>query len=123
MVSEKIKRRGERRKEKAKRETGKIGNGAASEKFGNQVTSNSVAGADNQSGTLFDNPIWLSTKDAAVYLRKFRRIDGMPSEGAVRNAIWRGQLKARKWQRRLYIKRTDLDQLLRNLPFLNGGCA
>ncbi|MGE3680317.1 MAG: helix-turn-helix domain-containing protein [Bdellovibrionales bacterium] len=62
--------------------------------------------------TLFDNLTWLSTKDAAVYLRKFRKKDGKPSDGAIRTAIWRGLLKARKWGRRLYIKRVELDRLL-----------
>lgn len=61
--------------------------------------------------TLFDNLTWLSTKDAAIYLRKFKR-DGKPSDGAIRTAIWRGLLKARKWGRRLYIKRVELDRLL-----------
>lgn len=60
---------------------------------------------------LFDNLTWLSTKDAAVYLRKFRK-DGQPSDGAIRTAIWRGLLRARKWGRRLYIKRIELDRLL-----------
>lgn len=70
--------------------------------------------------TLFDNSMWLSTKDAAIYLRKFQR-DGSPSEGAIRNAVWRGVLKARKWQRRLYFKRSDLERLLQNSPFTTGG--
>jgi hypothetical protein len=69
----------------------------------------------------FDNLIWLSTKDAAIYLRKFRKIDGRPSEGAIRTAVWRGALKARKWRRRLYIKRSDLDRLLQNSPLTDGG--
>ncbi len=59
----------------------------------------------------FDNLTWLSTKDAAVYLRKFRK-NGQPSDGAIRTAIWRGLLKARKWGRRLYIKKVELDRLL-----------
>ena len=71
----------------------------------------------------FDNPIWLSTKDAAIFLRKFRKIDGKPSEGAIRNAIWRGDLKARKWRRRLYIKKDDLERLLQNSPSVDGGSA
>lgn len=76
-----------------------------------------TSGSDKQ---LFDNLLWLSTKDAAIYLRKFR-VDGSPSEGAIRNLVWRGVLKARKWQRRLFFKRTDLDRLLQNAPFTNGG--
>ncbi len=70
--------------------------------------------------TLYENLQWLSTKDAAIYLRKFR-VDGTPSEGAIRNLVWRGILKARKWRRRLFFKRTDLDRLIQNAPFTNGG--
>jgi len=71
--------------------------------------------------TLFDNLLWLSTKDAAIYLRKFRKVDGKPSEGAIRNAVWRGVLKARKWQRRLYFRKADLDRLIQTAPFAFGG--
>ena len=53
---------------------------------------------------LFDNRIWLSTSEAAKYL------------GKTQNAIWilvcRGELLKRKWKRRLYFKRTELDHLL-----------
>lgn len=53
---------------------------------------------------LFDNRIWLSTSEAAKYL------------GKTTNAIWilvcRGELLKRKWKRRLYFKRTELDHLL-----------
>lgn len=53
---------------------------------------------------LFDNRIWLSTSEAAEYL------------GKTRNAIWilvcRGELLKRKWKRRLYFKRSELDKLL-----------
>jgi len=73
--------------------------------------------------TFFDNLVWLSTKDAAIFLRKFRKSDGKPSEGAIRTAIWRGALKARKWRRRLYIKRVDLERLLQSSPFSEGGYA
>ncbi|MGE3682722.1 MAG: hypothetical protein AB7G93_13435 [Bdellovibrionales bacterium] len=66
---------------------------------------------------LFDNLTWLTTKDAAIYLRKFRKKDGKPSEGAIRTAIWRGYLKARKWKRRIYIKRAELDRLI-DLSFI-----
>lgn len=65
----------------------------------------------DSNNTFFDNLTWLSTKDAAVYLRKFRK-DGKPSDGAIRTAIWRGLLKARKWGRRLFIKKIELDRLL-----------
>lgn len=48
--------------------------------------------------------IWLTTNEAACYL------------GKSRNALWllvsRGFLIKRKWQGRLYFKRTEIDRLL-----------
>lgn len=62
-----------------------------------------MAGFDD-SVPLFNNRIWLSTDEAAQYL------------GKTRNAIWillsRGHLIKRKWKRRLYFKRSELDRLL-----------
>ena len=76
--------------------------------------------AEKRSCEFFDNPIWLSTKDAAIYLRKFRK-DGAPSAGAIRTAIWRKEIRAKKWRGRLYILRRDLDRSLQNSPFASGG--
>ena len=53
---------------------------------------------------LFDNLIWLRSEDAAKYLRT--------SVGQIRNMVYRGQLKARKFQNRLYFKRRELDYIL-----------
>lgn len=54
--------------------------------------------------TFFDNRIWLSTSEAARYLNK------------TKNAIWilvcRGFLIKRKWQGRLFFKKSELDNLL-----------
>ena len=58
----------------------------------------------NGSVEFFNNRIWLSTNEAAQYL------------GKTKNAIWillcRGLLIKRKWRRRLYFKRAELDRLL-----------
>lgn len=62
---------------------------------------NSV-GAKSQ--LIFENLIWLTTEEAAVYLRK--------SADAVRHLVYRGDLKARKFKRRLYFRRDELDELL-----------
>lgn len=70
--------------------------------------------------SFFDNLTWLSVKDAAIYLRKFRKDNGKPSEGAIRTAIWRGVIKARKWQRRIYIKKSDLDRMLQYSSIIGG---
>lgn len=52
----------------------------------------------------FENLKWLKSEDAAKYLRT--------SVGQIRNMVYRGQLKARKFQNRLYCKRRELDHLL-----------
>ena len=67
---------------------------------------------------LFDNLVWLTTKEAAIYLRKFTK-DGRPAEGAMRTLVCRGQIKAYKFLRRLYFKREELDRLIEN--FQIGG--
>jgi len=60
---------------------------------------------------IFENLIWLTCKDAAIYLRKFRD-DGEPSVGAVRNLIYRGKLRARKWAGCIYIKKSEIDNAI-----------
>ncbi|MFG1486130.1 helix-turn-helix domain-containing protein [Halobacteriovorax sp. RZ-2] len=53
---------------------------------------------------IFLNKTWLNTDETALYL------------GKTRNAVWllvsKGTLIKRKWNRRLYFKRAELDQLL-----------
>ena len=56
------------------------------------------------SGLVFDNLVWLSSQEAARYLRK--------SVGALRTMVSRGHLRARKFRRRLYFRRIELDRLL-----------
>ncbi|MBU6375070.1 MAG: helix-turn-helix domain-containing protein [Bdellovibrionales bacterium] len=53
---------------------------------------------------LFDKLVWMTSEEAARYLRK--------SIGALRTAVCRGQIRARKWRRRLYFRRTELDRML-----------
>ena len=53
---------------------------------------------------LFDNRKWLGTEEAADYLRK--------TSNAVRILVCRGILPKRKFRRRLYFKRSDLDALI-----------
>jgi excisionase family DNA binding protein len=56
------------------------------------------------SSMLFDNLKWMTTNEAAAYLRK--------STNAIRTAVCRGHIKARKFKRRLYFKRSELDNLI-----------
>lgn len=57
-----------------------------------------------EDGLFFDNLVWLNSEEAARYLRK--------TVAAIRTAVCRGQIKARKWRRRLYFKRRDLEALI-----------
>lgn len=56
--------------------------------------------------SFFDNRIWVDTKEAASYLRI--------SVGSLRNAVYRKQIVARKFRRRLYFKISELNRLLDN---------
>ena len=58
------------------------------------------------SAPLFDNRIWVDSKEAADYLRI--------SVGALRNAVYRKQILPRKFRRRLYFKVSELNRLLEN---------
>ena len=61
---------------------------------------------------LFDNLIWMTTEEAAFYLRK--------TSNAIRLLVFKGDLKARKFKRRLYFRRDELDTLI-DTAFINGG--
>lgn len=54
----------------------------------------------------FENLSWMRTEDAAKYLRT--------SVGQIRNMVYRGQLKPRKFNRRLYFCKADIDRAIEN---------
>ncbi|MBL7665281.1 MAG: helix-turn-helix domain-containing protein [Bacteriovoracaceae bacterium] len=60
----------------------------------------------------FNNLIWMTSKDTAKYLRK--------SVNAIRILVYKRNLKARKFNNRLYFRRDELDELLET-SFLKGG--
>jgi hypothetical protein len=60
----------------------------------------------NESTSLFENQKWVDTKGAANYLKI--------SVGSLRNAVYRKQVIARKFRRRLYFKVSELNRLLEN---------
>lgn len=67
---------------------------------------------DSESGILiFENQAWMTSEEAAKYLRR--------SVGQVRNMVWRRQLRARKYCRRLYFKRLELDKAIES-PYTGG---
>jgi excisionase family DNA binding protein len=66
----------------------------------------------NGSVEFFNNLKWMTTNEAAFYLRK--------SANAIRTAICRGQITAYKFRRRLYFKRSELDRLLETSSTVGG---
>ena len=60
--------------------------------------------SNDMSELIFENLEWLTTAEAAHYLRK--------SKDAIRQMVCRGQLRARKFHRRLYFRKVELDQTL-----------
>lgn len=52
----------------------------------------------------FENLIWLTTDEAAQFLRK--------SSHALRQMTYKGRIKPRKFGGRLYFKRTELNDLV-----------
>lgn len=55
---------------------------------------------------LFDRLKWMTSKEAAFYLRV--------SVGQLRNMVWRGQVVAYHIKSRLRFLRSDLDRLLKS---------
>ncbi len=60
-------------------------------------------------GVDFDRLTWLDSKDAANYLRK--------TANALRIMVCRGYLRPRKFRRRLYFRRIELDRMLESSAF------
>lgn len=50
----------------------------------------------------FDNLKWITVKETAIYLRR--------SYGAVKNLIYRGKIRVRKFCGRVYVNRIELDR-------------
>ena len=63
---------------------------------------------------------WLTTREAAVYLRKFKK-NGEPSTGAIRALVCKGQIAAKKFLGRLYFDKEELNRLIESSPTV-GGC-
>lgn len=53
---------------------------------------------------LFDNLIWLTTEEAAKFLRK--------SSHALRQLAYKGKVRPRKFSGRLYFKKEELHELI-----------
>ena len=57
----------------------------------------------------FERLTWLDTKEAAKYLRK--------TANALRIMVFRGYLRPKRFRRRLYFRRIELDRLLESSVF------
>lgn len=77
-----------------------------------RTTCYSAQAEANASAKLFENYYWMTTCEAANYLRK--------SSNALRTAVCRGHIKARKFKRRLYFKRSELDRLIETSTTVGG---
>jgi len=73
-----------------------------------QSISHEMCGSD----LLFDNLIWMTVKDAATYLRR--------TENAVRLLLYKGILNTYKLGGRVYVKKTQINDLLEK-SILRGG--
>lgn len=61
--------------------------------------------AENQSALFFENMKWMTSNEAARYLRV--------SVAQLRNMVYRGQIRSYKLQRNLRFLRSDLDRVLK----------
>jgi hypothetical protein len=59
----------------------------------------------------FEKLTWLDTTEAAIYLRK--------TANALRIMVNRGYIKPRRFRRRLYFRKVELDRLIESLSFSN----
>lgn len=74
----------------------------------NQSVSHEACDSD----LLFEKLTWMTTEEAARYLRK--------SANAIRIMVHKKVLKARKFRRRLYFKKNELDAMIET-SFVKGG--
>jgi hypothetical protein len=64
---------------------------------------------------------WIDAIEAAILLKRFkRRSHSIPSVGAIRNMVYRGQLHARKFFGRVLFDRYEIDRLIAASPFTKG---
>ena len=61
---------------------------------------------DQISASFFDKLKWVTTREAAEYLRL--------SVGQIRNMVWRGQLTSYKLNNRLRFLKSDLDKIMKS---------
>jgi len=77
--------------------------------MGNAVVSESINPV--KTGVIFDKSEWLTTKEAAIYLRKIAP-NGMPSVSAIHKLVERGAIRRRKFGGKLLFLRKELNYLI-----------
>ena len=70
-----------------------------------------VVDCQQGSNWFFDKSEWLTTAEAAAYLRKFCS-GGIPSVNAIHKLVSKGRIRRRKFHGRLYFKRKELAYLI-----------
>ncbi len=80
--------------------------------FSNENTKGNDMVSEEES--FFDKLVWMNSEEAACYLRM--------TVGALRVAVCRRQIRFRKWRRRLYFKKAELQHMLET-SLLKGGYA
>ena len=102
-----------------------MGKGIQEEKYGNWEQDAGQCVSENRdsakmgpvvdyqprSNWFFEKSDWLTTAEAATYLRKFVG-EGRPSLNAVHKLVSQGKIRRRKFAGRLYFKRKELDYLI-----------
>ncbi len=103
--------RGERRKENSENEIKEVRkrNGKKTKRNTGEWEKYHVTFSQNK--MFFENLNWLTTAEAAVYLRKLCT-DGSPSLNSIHKLVSKGIVRRRKFSGRLYFKRKELDYLL-----------
>ena len=81
------------------------------EEEGNGNREQNEVNSDARSNLFFENLEWLSTAEAAVYLRKFNQ-NGIPSVNAIHKLVSQGKIRRRKFSGKLYFKRKELAYLI-----------
>jgi excisionase family DNA binding protein len=83
-----------------------------SKSYENEVSCSERSSRNENLGLIFENLIWLTSKEASTYLR-------LPSVGALRVMVCKRQIPFHKLGRSLRFKRSELDRFIESSR--NGG--
>ncbi len=106
--------RRENGKEERKYKTENLGNKNDYGVWDSEEAENQLNSTNNEpakTGVIFDKAEWLTTKEAAVYLRKFEP-SGSPSVNAIHKLVARGSIRRRKFSGKLFFRKKELEYLI-----------